>query len=61
VELIEIAAGYSANHPDLKCSTNGETMSPEQWQELLIDSRFTISPAGRNPETFRTWEALEAG
>lgn len=60
-KLIEIAASYSTSHPDLKCATNGETVSAPQWQELLLDSRFTISPAGRNPETFRTWEALEAG
>lgn len=61
VELIEIAARYSASNPELKCATSRETLSAEGWQELLLESRFTLSPAGRNPETFRTWEALEAG
>ncbi|CAN0079149.1 unnamed protein product [Scytosiphon promiscuus] len=61
VELIEIANRYQESNPDVNCATNRETLHAQEWQELLLMSKFTLSPSGRNPETFRTWEALEAG
>lgn len=36
-------------------------MNPSEYQELLLTSKFTICPGGHNPETFRMFEALEAG
>ncbi|CAN0429982.1 unnamed protein product, partial [Ectocarpus sp. 13 AM-2016] len=36
-------------------------INPKEWQDLVLDSKFTICPAGRNPGTFRLWEALEGG
>ncbi|CAM9390189.1 unnamed protein product, partial [Hapterophycus canaliculatus] len=60
-ELIAITDRYTTQNPSIPCSTSEEMMNPEQWQDLLLDSRFTLSPGGHNAETFRTWEALEAG
>ena len=31
------------------------------YHEVLLDSAFTLSPAGHNYECFRMWEAAEAG
>jgi hypothetical protein len=31
------------------------------YQEVLLDSVFTLCPSGHNPETFRLYEASEAG
>lgn len=59
--LIELTAQYEKDHPGVRFATSNTRVDAEQWQRLLLDSKFTISPAGRNPETFRTWEALEAG
>ncbi len=39
----------------------GRPLEPDRYQKALLDSRFTLSPAGHNAECFRTWEALEAG
>lgn len=41
--------------------TQSEEMDAGQWQDLLLGSRFTLSPGGHNAETYRMWEALEAG
>ncbi|CAM9373761.1 unnamed protein product [Scytosiphon promiscuus] len=60
-ELIAITEGYTTSNPHVPCSTSEEMMDSKQWQDLLLDSKFTLSPGGHNAETFRTWEALEAG
>ena len=39
----------------------GEALRPDVYQEILLDSIFTLSPSGHNPETFRLYEAAEAG
>ncbi|KAL7435658.1 hypothetical protein ACHAXH_005413 [Discostella pseudostelligera] len=36
-------------------------LSPHSYTEVLLDSIFTLSPAGHNPECFRMFEAVEAG
>ncbi|EJK44660.1 hypothetical protein THAOC_36785, partial [Thalassiosira oceanica] len=33
----------------------------EEYMRVLLDSVFTVSPAGHNPECFRMYEAVEAG
>ena len=38
-----------------------EALRPELYQATLLDSVFTLSPSGHNPETFRIFEAAEAG
>lgn len=48
-------------HQGILCHTHGDTLDKQQWQHLLVDSKFTISPGGHNPITFRMYEALEAG
>ncbi|CAM9294234.1 unnamed protein product, partial [Hapterophycus canaliculatus] len=60
-DLIEIVKSYTRIHREVKCSPQGRSVTAEQWQDLVLDSKFTIAPAGHNAETFRTWEALEAG
>lgn len=53
-------------HPEVPISSRGrdeisKTYDASEWQTLLLDSKFTICPGGHNAETFRLWEALEAG
>ena len=36
-------------------------LNPLSYTEVLLDSIFTLSPAGHNPECFRMFEAVEAG
>ena len=36
-------------------------VSPEEYKKTLLDSKFTLCPAGHNPEAFRLFEASEAG
>ncbi len=36
-------------------------LNPHSYTEVLLDSIFTLSPAGHNPECFRMFEAVEAG
>jgi hypothetical protein len=36
-------------------------LNPHSYMEVLLDSIFTLSPAGHNPECFRMFEAVEAG
>ncbi|CAM9787070.1 unnamed protein product [Ectocarpus sp. 12 AP-2014] len=60
-ELVNIASQYESDNPDLECATNRPHINPKEWQDLVLDSKFTICPAGRNPGTFRLWEALEGG
>lgn len=60
-ELIAITRRYTTRNPDVPCASQGGMMNAEEWQDLLLESKFTLSPGGHNAETFRTWEALEAG
>lgn len=36
-------------------------LNPQTYMEVVLDSIFTLSPAGHNPECFRMFEAIEAG
>ena len=36
-------------------------LTPQTFVEVVLDSIFTLSPAGHNPECFRLFEAVEAG
>lgn len=36
-------------------------ISPEQYREVILDSKFTLCPMGHNPEAYRIYEACEAG
>lgn len=60
-ELIAITRMYARGNPDMPCVVQSGEMDAEQWQDLLLDSKFTLSPGGHNAETYRMWEALEAG
>lgn len=36
-------------------------ISPQFYRSVLLDSKFTLCPAGHNPEAYRIYEACEAG
>lgn len=36
-------------------------LNPHSYTEVLLDSVFTLAPAGHNPECYRMYEAVEAG
>ncbi|GBG26387.1 UDP-D-xylose:ribitol-5-phosphate beta1,4-xylosyltransferase [Hondaea fermentalgiana] len=36
-------------------------ITPKQYREVLLDSKFTLCPMGHNPEAYRIYEACEAG
>jgi len=41
--------------------TENEQLGTDEYMGALLDSIFTISPAGHSPECFRIFEAVEAG
>lgn len=47
--------------PEMPISAQSPRLDAQEWQALLLNSTFTICPGGHNAETFRMWEALEAG
>ena len=40
---------------------NSEQLDTLHYMDTLLDSVFTLAPAGHNPESFRLFEAVEAG
>lgn len=52
---------YHQQHNHLPAHVNGRRMSPEAFQQLALDTKFTLCPGGQNPETYRMFEALESG
>lgn len=61
-KLIDIAVEYKETLPDgIRTHVEGPHMNANSYQQLLLDSKFTLCPGGHNPETFRMFEALEAG
>jgi len=38
-----------------------EQLNTDKYTEVLLDSVFTLSPAGHNPECYRLFETVEAG
>jgi hypothetical protein len=40
---------------------NKQHLNPDEYATVLMDSKFTLSPTGHNPECFRIFEAIEAG
>lgn len=38
-----------------------EQLTTTQYMEVALDSVFTLSPSGHNPECFRLFEAVDAG
>lgn len=59
--VANILDGYQLQNPNLDVFVGPPELDARQWQDLLISSKFTIAPGGHNPETFRMFEALEAG
>ena len=42
-------------------SNSTEQLHTDDYMRVVLDSVFTLSPAGHNPECFRMFEAIEAG
>lgn len=42
-------------------NVDANKLNPQSYMEVVLDSIFTISPAGHNAECFRLHEAVEAG
>ncbi len=59
--VVSIVEQYRESNPDVPSKAQQPKLDSDQWQALLLDSTFTLCPAGHNAETFRMWEALEAG
>jgi len=54
----------SAHHGELNNFTHvyqGQNLPAEAYRQALLESVFTICPPGHSPETFRLFEAVEAG
>lgn len=60
-ELVEIVKQYEMEHPTVAIHADPGRLGYNEWQDLLLSSRFTLTPGGHNPETFRMFEALETG
>jgi len=54
--VLKIADKWTAN-----LSQSESHMAPSEYVHVLLDSVFTLSPIGHNPECFRLYEAMEAG
>lgn len=59
--MVQIARDFEREHHDLPLYANGTMMNASEYQAMLLVSKFTLCPGGHNPETFRMFEALEAG
>lgn len=59
--LMSIMEGYEQQHPEFEMMVGVPRLEGDQYREVLLDSKFTISPRGLHPETFRLYESLESG
>lgn len=55
--FLHITPGWTAQVPS---SVNGQ-VAPAAYQKVLLDSYYTLCPGGHSFETFRFWEAVDAG
>lgn len=60
-KLLNITLAYERQHPELQMLVGPPRMNSSDFQQILLNSQFTITPRGLHPETFRMHEALEAG
>jgi len=73
VDLAKTIARHAADNPlrvftDISNKWTANVNSPkttqlstDDYMEVLLDSVFTLAPAGGNPECYRIFEAVEAG
>ena len=55
---------FSSMAKEWELRTNSETteqLHTDDYMRVVLDSVFTLSPSGHNPECFRIFEAIEAG
>lgn len=60
-KLVNITRDFAREHTDVGVFINAKRLGPHGYQKLLLNSTFTLCPGGHNAETFRMYEALEAG
>ena len=44
-----------------EATTENGYLTPEDYRKVLLNSTFTLCPSGYNPESYRIFEAVEAG
>jgi hypothetical protein len=49
---------FSIQHPEV---TNADYIQPDEYAKVLLESAFAPCPRGRALDTFRIYEAIEAG
>jgi hypothetical protein len=54
--FVHVTPAFSGNASEAK-----GFVPPEEYRKILLNSKFTLCPAGHNPEAFRLFEASEAG
>lgn len=59
--MLNVMQEYQANATGVNMIVGGPRMARKQYQDVLLDSMFTIVPRGLHPETFRLYESLETG
>ena len=55
----EVALKYAVKTPG--CHLVTDPITPKQYRNLLLRSKFVISPPGNGPDCHRTWEAMYLG
>lgn len=61
IKLLKEAKRLKQVHPDWGAYVSSNRLSSSEYRSTLLDSTLTVCPGGHNPETFRMFEALEAG
>ena len=56
-KFVQIASKWSKFANNAK----SEQLDTDDYVQVLVDSVFTLAPIGHNPESFRLFEAVEAG
>ena len=55
--FVKIATKWTGNVN----SPHSDQLGTDQYMKVLLNSIFTLAPAGHNPECFRLYEAVESG
>ena len=58
---LEVYAKMARQWRENPNSASNDLVSTDTYMRVVLDSTFTLAPAGHNPECFRIYEAIEAG
>jgi len=59
--IVEASFVHITNGWKQKVSEAAGYITPDEYRQVLLNSVFTLSPIGHNPEAYRIYEACEAG